>query len=525
MPAQPRTTRRLVIVLGDQLDLDSLALQDFSPEEDVIWMCEAAQESTHVPSSKHRIVMFLSAMRHFAMQLHDANWSVDYTLLDAPNHSGTLMGELKKALQKFKPQEMVITQPGEYRLLKGLEELSKATKTPLRVTPDSHFFTQPKDFELFANSRKQLRMEYWYRELREKFNILMQDGKPAGGQWNFDADNRKSFDKNGPIGVPTVAEFTPDEVTTEVIKLVNGYFKNHIGNLEIFSRPVTREHALVSLNLFIKERLPLFGDFEDAMWTNEPWLYHSHLSAALNLKLLNPREVLLAAEKAYESGHAPIESVEGFIRQILGWREYVRGMYWLKMPQYLELNHLNATHSLPGFYWTGDTEMVCLSQSIQQTIDHGYAHHIQRLMVLGLYTLMYGVNPLEVHEWFLSVFVDAVEWAELPNSLGMSQYADGGLMASKPYIASGKYIQRMSNYCKSCKFDPSISVGPKACPFTTLYWDFLIQHQNLLAKNPRMGMQVRNLARFDAEKVIAIKNAATQHRESVSKVNKSKNYS
>jgi deoxyribodipyrimidine photolyase-related protein len=261
------------------------------------------------------------------------------------------------------------------------------------------------------------------------------------------------------------------------------------------------------------------------MWTNEPWLYHSHLSAALNLKLLNPREVLLAAEKAYESGHAPIESVEGFIRQILGWREYVRGMYWLKMPQYLELNHLNATHSLPGFYWTGDTEMVCLSQSIQQTIDHGYAHHIQRLMVLGLYTLMYGVNPLEVHEWFLSVFVDAVEWAELPNSLGMSQYADGGLMASKPYIASGKYIQRMSNYCKSCKFDPSISVGPKACPFTTLYWDFLIQHQNLLAKNPRMGMQVRNLARFDAEKVIAIKNAATQHRESVSKVNNSKNYS
>jgi len=525
MTDKPRSTRRLVVVLGDQLNLDSLALEGFSPAQDVIWMCEAAQESTHVPSSKHRIVMFLSAMRHFAMELHDKNWSVDYTLLNDPSHSGTLVGELGKALKKFKPEEMVVAQPGEYRLLQGLQDLSASTGVPLTVTHDAHFFTQPKDFEQFASSRKQLRMEYWYRELREKFNILMEDGKPSAGQWNFDAENRKSFDKNGPVNVPSVTEFKPDQVTKEVIELVNSYFKDHVGHLDSFSRPVTRADALRTLKLFINERLTLFGDYEDAMWTDEPWLYHSHLSAALNLKLLNPREVVLAAEKAYQSGQAPIESVEGFIRQILGWREYVRGMYWLKMPQYLELNHLKATHPLPNFYWTGNTSMVCLSQSIQQTLHHGYAHHIQRLMVLGLYTLMYGVHPVEVHEWFLSVFVDAVEWAELPNSLGMSQYGDGGLMASKPYIASGKYIQRMSNYCKSCPFDPSISVGPKACPMTTLYWDFLITHQSLLTKNPRMGMQLKNLARLDAEKVIAIQNAASEHRAQVGRVKNPVNYS
>jgi len=235
----------------------------------------------------------------------------------------------------------------------------------------------------------------------------------------------------------------------------------------------------------------------------------------LNLKLLNPREVIAAAQKAYEDGKAPIAAVEGFIRQILGWREYVRGMYWLKMPEYIELNSLNAKHNLPSFYWTGKTQMVCLDQVLQQTLSYGYAHHIQRLMVLGLYTLMYGVNPVEVHEWFLSVFVDAVEWVELPNTLGMSQYGDGGLMASKPYIASGKYIQRMSNYCNSCSFDPAVSVGPNACPMTTLYWDFLIQHKELLKKNPRMSMQIKNLERLSEEKIEEIRLAAAEHRLSV----------
>ncbi len=512
MPIQKKSIRRLVIILGDQLDLESSAFEGLDPKQDVLWMAEASEESTHVPSSKPRIVMFLSAMRHFAQELSDRGYRLSYTRLDDANHSGSLIGELEKMVDQYQAKEWVVTHPGDFRTLQALRALAAKHSIALTIKPDLHFFTAPEDFEIFAKGRKQLRMEYWYRELRQKFNILMEEGKPVGGEWNYDAENRKSFGKGGPSSVPAPFVVSPDTVTADVIALVKEVFKDHVGELDHFTWPVTREDALRALDQFIQDRLPLFGDYEDAMWTNEPWLYHAHISAALNLKLINPREVIAAAQQAFESGRAPIAAVEGFIRQILGWREYVRGMYWLKMPSYLGLNGLNATHKLPAFYWTGKTEMVCLNQVIHQTLEYGYAHHIQRLMVLGLYTLMYGVHPVEVHEWFLSVFVDAVEWVELPNTLGMSQYGDGGLMASKPYIASGKYIQRMSNYCKTCPFDPAISTGPKACPMTTLYWDFLIQHNDLLKKNPRMSMQLKNLDRLSEDKVEEIRQAASLHR-------------
>jgi deoxyribodipyrimidine photolyase-related protein len=251
------------------------------------------------------------------------------------------------------------------------------------------------------------------------------------------------------------------------------------------------------------------------MWSGEPWLYHSHLSCALNLKLLSAREVVQAAENAHRAGHAPLAAVEGFIRQILGWREYVRGIYWTQMPEYLEHNALNAQAELPAWYWTGNTDMACLKDAIGQTLEHGYAHHIQRLMVTGLYALLLGVKPQAVHAWYLSVYVDAVEWVELPNTLGMGQFGDGGLMASKPYVASGKYIQRMSNHCKGCRYDPALSTGDKACPFTTLYWDYMIQHEAMLSKNPRMGMQLKNLGRLSAEQRSAISKEAAQHRDMV----------
>ena len=509
MPSKP--IRHLVIILGDQLTLDSNALIDFDPTQDCIWMAEAAQESTHVPSSKLRIVFFLSAMRHFAQELRSKAWPLDYTLLNSLGHSASLMGELEKAVHHYSPQQLIVTQPGDYRTLEGLRNLSANLNVPLIVKPDSHFFTQPQDFEKFATHRKQLRMEFWYRELRKRFDILMQDGQPVGGEWNFDAENRKSFGKGGPTGVPEPYWVAPDAITQEVIDLIEVTFGSHVGEASNFSWPVTRCEALKSLQIFIEQRLPRFGDFEDAMWTNEPWLFHAHISAALNLKLLNPREVVAAAQSAYNAGHAPIASVEGFIRQILGWREYVMGMYWLKMPQYLSLNAMNAKMPLPSFYWDAQTDMVCLQNVIAQTLKLGYAHHIQRLMVLGLYSLMLGVDPRFVHEWFLSVFVDAVEWVELPNTLGMSQYGDGGSMASKPYIASGKYIQRMSNYCNSCPYDPALATGPTACPMTTLYWNFLIRHQTVLSKNPRMAMQLKNLARLSEDKVISIQDAAHQH--------------
>lgn len=513
MPSNP--IRHLVIVLGDQLTLDSDALIDFDPKQDCIWMAEAGEESTHVPSSKIRIVLFLSAMRHFAQELRSKDWPLDYTRLNSPGHSGSLMGELEKAVHHHAPQQLIVTQPGDYRTLEGLKDLSTQLNVPLIVKPDSHFFTQPQDFERFAANRKQLRMEFWYRELRKRFDILMQDGQPVGGEWNYDAENRKSFGKSGPSGVPDPYRVAPDAITQEVIDLIEVTFSSHAGETSNFSWPVTRSEALSSLQIFIEQRFPRFGDFEDAMWTNEPWLFHAHISASLNLKLLNPREVVAAAQAAYKAGLAPIASVEGFIRQILGWREYVRGMYWLKMPQYLSLNAMQAKNPLPSFYWNAQTDMACLQSVIAQTLKHGYAHHIQRLMVLGLYSLMLGVDPRFVHEWFLSVFVDAVEWVELPNTLGMSQYGDGGLMASKPYIASGKYIQRMSNYCNSCPYDPALATGPTACPMTTLYWNFLIQHQTVLSKNPRMAMQLKNIARLSDDKVISIQDAARQHINSV----------
>lgn len=342
------------------------------------------------------------------------------------------------------------------------------------------------------------------------------EDKPIGDQWNFDLENRQAFGAKGPGDVPSRTTFTPDAVTREVIALVNSRFAAHPGRLDSFAWPVTRAQALQSLHTFIKERLPLFGRYQDAMWPGDPWLYHAHLSAALNLKLLNPREVVAQTQAAYRDGHAPLASAEGFIRQILGWREYVRGIYWTQMPAYLESNALDAREDLPAWYWTGATDMACLRDALAQTLAHGYANHIQRLMVTGLYALMLGVEPKQVHAWYLAVYVDAVEWVELPNTLGMSQYADGGLMGSKPYIATGKYIQRMSPHCKDCRYDPAQRSGGTACPFTTLYWDFLMRHEAALAKNPRMAPQVKNVARLtEAQKQAVSDRAAAIRRGEV----------
>ncbi|MFM9878780.1 MAG: cryptochrome/photolyase family protein [Burkholderiaceae bacterium] len=518
----PGQLRHLVIVLGDQLDEDAAAFDGFDPAQDAIWMAEVQEESTYVWSSKQRITIFLSAMRHFAAALSARAWPVHYTLLDDPDNRGTLAAQLQAAMEYLQPAGLVMTAPGDWRVLQALKNVAHAHKLPLEIRDDRHFFSTVRDFAQHAKGRKQLRLEYWYRELRHATGILMvgkgADQKPVGGLWNFDHDNRGAFDKTGPVDVPPPQRFAPDATAREVMALVNQRFAAHPGAIDTFGWPVTRAQALEVLQGFVLHRLPLFGQYQDAMWEGELWLYHSHLSSSLNLKLLNSREVVQAAVAAYESGHAPLAAVEGFVRQILGWREYVRGMYWTQMPSYIERNGLDAQEMLPAFYWTGDTDMACLRDAITQTLAHGYAHHIQRLMVTGLYALLYGVQPQQVHGWYLSVYVDAVEWVELPNVLGMSQFADGGLMASKPYAATGKYIQRMSNHCKGCPYDPAVSVGATACPFTTLYWDFLLRHETLLAKNPRMVMQVKNVARLASEKRAAIVEAASLHRQSVAAV-------
>ncbi len=496
--------RTLVLVLGDQLDLQVAAFDGFDAAQDAVWMAEVDEESTHVWSSKQRIALFLSAMRHFAQALQSMGRPLFYRRIDDPDNLGSLAAELQATLKKLAPEQVVMTMPGDWRVLQSIRDVVTASGKVLELRDDRHFFITVADFSRHMHGRKSLRMEYFYRELRQRFGVLMQDGKPLGGAWNFDAENRQAFGPEGPGLLPEPVRFQADPLTREVIALVKARFAKHPGSLDSFAWPVNREQALQALQSFIEHRLPMFGRYQDAMWPGEPWLYHSLLSAALNLKLLDAHEVVQAAEAAYKAGSAPLESVEGFIRQILGWREYVRGIYWTQMPGYAERNSLNASRDLPAWYWTGETDMACLRDALKQTLQHGYAHHIQRLMVTGLFALLLGVEPRQLHAWYLSVYVDAVEWVELPNTLGMSQYADGGLMASKPYAATGKYIQRMGGPCGTCRYDPGARTGERACPFTTLYWDFLMRHAGMLSRNARMALQVKNLERIDPAERAAI---------------------
>ena len=497
--------RRLVVVLGDQLNADSAVFDTFDKSQDLIWMAEVADESTHVWTHKARIALFLSAMRHFRDSMLKAGYTVDYHQLDEGANE-TLAEGLDAAIRRHRPAEVMMVHAGEWRVQEQIGQAARSAGASLQVLDDRHFYSSPEEFAQHASGRKALRLEYFYRELRKKHNVLLDDGKPVGGKWNYDADNRETFGRDGPGKLPSPPKFRSHGPTQEVLELVEQRFAKHPGSLEHFNWPTTPGQAERALADFIEHRLPRFGQYQDAIWTDEPFLYHSLLASSLNLKLLNPRQVVQAAEEAYRAGHVPLASAEGFIRQILGWREYVRGIYWHLMPEYLDRNALGATNPLPDFYWTGDTNMHCLGSVLKQTLDHGYAHHIQRLMVTGLFALLLGVDPKQVHQWYLAEYVDAVEWVELPNTLGMSQYADGGIMASKPYCASGNYINRMSNFCQHCPFDPSKAHGDDACPFTTLYWDFLARNQKRLAGNNRMTMQLNNLKRkkpVERKKILA----------------------
>lgn len=507
-----KPVRRLCVVLGDQLNRDSLLFEGFDPDLDLVWMAESRGEATHVWSHKARIALFLSAMRHFRDALLAEKMPVAYRELTPGMPSPTLREALAESIRKLRPGEVVWVWPGEHRVRQWLREVCVECGVPGRELSDRHFLCEPGEFDEHADGRKQLRMEYFYRAMRHKTGLLMDGGKPVGGVWNFDADNRESFGSKGPESLFQPRRFQPDGVTMRVLELVESEFGGHPGSLRHFGWPVTRAEALEALEDFVRGRLARFGRHQDAMWSGEPFLAHSLLSSALNLKLLGPLEVARAAEEAHRRGEAPLASAEGFIRQVIGWREFSRGVYWRFMPGYADRNSLGANLDLPRFYWTGETSMNCLRETIRQTLDHGYAHHIQRLMVTGLYALLHGVDPKQVHEWYLAVYVDAVEWVELPNTLGMSQYADGGVMASKPYVASGKYLNRMGNYCAGCRFNPDQATGESACPFTTLYWDFLLRHEELLRANPRMGGQLRNVARLSAEARAGIQEQAKRTR-------------
>jgi deoxyribodipyrimidine photolyase-related protein len=495
-------TAALRLVLGDQLSDELSALSDLDPRRDIVLMMEVEAESTTVRHHKQKIVLVLSAMRHFADVLRERGVSVDYIKLDAPGNTGNFAGEIQRAVARHRPSRVVVTEPSEWRVQALIEGLELPAGTPLDMRADDRFFASRARFAAWARGRRGWRMEYFYRDMRREHGLLMQDGEPAGGEWNYDQANRKRLPAR--TDPPARRRFPPDATTREVMTLVDARFSDHFGGLEDFGWPVTRADALRGLEDFIANALPGFGDYQDAMKAGETFLFHSLLSPALNLGLLSPREVCGQAEAAWKAGLAPLNAVEGFVRQILGWREYVRGIYWTLMPEYADRNALEATRKLPEFYWTGQTTMRCLSEAIGSTARYAYSHHIQRLMVTGNFALLAGIAPRDIERWYLAVYADAFEWVEMPNTLGMAVFADGGQMASKPYAASGAYIDRMSDFCAGCAYDVKQKTGPQACPFNYLYWAFLIRQKDRLSGNPRMGMPYRTLSGWPQERQAAI---------------------
>ncbi|MBI1262020.1 MAG: cryptochrome/photolyase family protein [Rhizobiales bacterium] len=487
----------LRLVLGDQLTREISALQDIDISADIVLLAEVRTEASYVPHHKQKIVMIFSAMRHFADMLQEEGINIHYTDYLDPENTGSLIAEIGRIAKHHKFDRLVVTEPGEWRVLDELRRVETEAGIAVEIREDDRYFATHARFGKWLQGRKSLRMEYFYREMRRETGILMDGDKPAGGEWNFDADNRKALAKSAIL--PERLRFAPDTITCDVMEMVATEFPENFGDLTDFGWATTRRDALMALDQFIEEILPHFGDFQDAMRAGAPFIYHSLLSPYLNIGLLTPTEICDRAEKAYLESAAPINAVEGFIRQILGWREYVRGIYWHKMPDYADSNFLGAHRPLPSLYWTGKTDMRCMSEVVEQTRAYAYSHHIQRLMVTGNFALLAGISPRDVSDWYLAVYADAFEWVELPNTIGMALFADGGILASKPYAASGAYINRMSNFCAECHYKVKEKSGEDACPFNYLYWAFLIRNEQHLARNPRMRMPYRTLEKWSVK--------------------------
>lgn len=497
----------LRLVLGDQLSPSLASLRDAVPEQDAILMAEVMSEATYVPHHQQKIALIFAAMRHFADELRARGFTVHYTTLDAPDNAGSLLAEVGRHIAALEPARLILTEPAEWRLDHEMRGWGEALGIPVELRADDRFLCSRASFAAWADGKRQLRMEFFYRAMRKRHHVLLDtEGGPEGGQWNYDSENRKALPPG--LAVPQRPQSAPDQITAEVLQLVRQRFAAHPGALEPFAWAVTRAGAEAALAWFLRHALPRFGDYQDAMAETEPLLFHAVLSPYINIGLLDPMAVIRAAEAEYRAGRVPLNAAEGFIRQILGWREYVHGIYWLEMPAYGASNFLAADHPLPEFFWTAETDLNCLRQAIGNTLRQAYAHHIQRLMVIGNFALLAGLAPQAVQAWYLAIYADAFEWVELPNTHGMALFADGGRMASKPYAASGKYIQRQSDYCRRCRYDPNQVTGPAACPFNALYWDFLARHQNKLAANPRLTMPYRTWARFSPERQEALREQA-----------------
>ncbi|MBV2134895.1 cryptochrome/photolyase family protein [Pseudomonas sp. MAP12] len=489
----------LRLVLGDQLSFELASLAGLDVQRDRVLLAEVAEEAGHVPHHPQKIAFVFSAMRHFAQALRERGVAVDYVTLDDPDNSGSLAGELQRFAALHQPQAIHVTEAGDWRV----EQALKANGLPITWHADTRFLCSRDAFARWASGKKQLRLEFFYREMRRQSGLLLHpDGTPEGGAWNFDADNRKALPRG--LRGPMPLRFTADAISREVLALVAERFAHHYGRHDGFDYPVTHAEAEQLWQHFLDFGLGAFGDYQDAMASGEPFLFHARISAALNVGLLDVRRLCADVETAYRQGRVALNAAEGFIRQLIGWREYVRGIYWLQMPGYAQRNAFGNTRPLPAFYWSGQTRMNCMRQAIGQTLEHAYAHHIQRLMVTGNFALLAGIVPAQLCDWYLAVYLDAFDWVELPNVLGMVLHADGGYLGSNPYCASGQYIKRMSDYCQGCAYRVNESTTDDACPFNALYWHFLMRHRDRLEGNPRLGMVYKNLARMDEGKQQAL---------------------
>jgi len=493
----------LVLILGDQLSDNLSSLDGLEPARTTVLMAEVHAEATYVPHHPKKIALIFSAMRHFAERLRTRGYTVIYYRYgsDSPTDLGAALDR-----HAADHDQIRVTRSGEWRLHQQMQAWQ--SRWPLSILEDERFLVTPEEFAAWAGRRKQLRMEHFYREQRRKTGLLMEGDQPLGGRWNFDADNRNAYTGSpgdGPL------RFPPDAMTRDVLSCVKKHFEHHFGAAEPFWFATTQQQADAAFEHFLTTQLPRFGDYQDAMRQDDDWLFHSVISPYLNIGLLDPLDICRRAEACYHAGDAPLNAVEGFIRQIIGWREYLRGVYWLKMPDYAQRNALNATRPLPALYWDEtQTRMNCLRQAVRLTREEAWSHHILRLMVTGNFALLTGVDPQELAAWYLAVYADAFEWVELPNVMGMASFADGGSLASKPYAASGKYINRQGDYCQHCPYNPRLDTGPKACPLNSLYWAFIDRHAAQFEKLPRMQMMLRTWARMAPDKQAALRLQAEQ---------------
>ena len=488
----------LILILPEHLSRTVSSLRSANPKEDFVIFIECSKDWSTANNHKKKIIYSLTSMRHFAADLVEEGFNVEYLKIEDKKNSGILELELELAVKKTGCEKVVITKPGDYKTAKRLRELSQRLGLEISLLEDDRFLCDEKSFNFYAKDKNNLRMEFFYRNMRKKFGILMESGQPVGGKWNLDAENRK-FPRGGIESIPRV-QHAQDQITKGVIRLVKKSFAKNFGDADGFNFAVTRTEAVSVLKHFMKNCLPSFGEYQDAMLAGENEMFHSQIGLYLNNGLLTPLECIQMAEKSFYAGLAPLNSVEGFIRQILGWREFIRGVYWIKMPDYAEANFFECDRPLPQFFWDGNTNMNCLKQCISETKRHAYAHHIQRLMVLGNFLLLSGVSPADVNNWFLGVYADAHEWVELPNVTGMALFADGGYLASKPYAAGGAYINKMSDYCKSCAYNVKEKVGEDACPFNYLYWDFISRNREKISANQRMSMIFRTYDKMPSDR-------------------------